>query len=1099
MAETPPNILVKPDPLFMLSEIIQVEDKALLKKVIPLSGKLNTFNDPAMIGTNFRTLKNLAPQGTHPKGIRGMTKINSAAITTYTKIKNLFHFRKEQKKVKTADLIASESHLLTVSLSSDEATQAISDNTTAIPATGNFSSALALYTGFSDGRISAAPNEAIVFCNGLYPRIWTGNESPVSAIINVDVGDSTKSWDFTEILKNTVDSTIDSYQNVTLNVSTDRLPATTKLLLHLDGNDGSTTITDYSASGHAMTANGDAALDTAQRRFGLSSLYKGYLTTPDSADFNFSATGANGIYSIELNILASGSDANAVLYHQQTDANNYIVLKFTAAGKIEFAYYSAGVAQVDLISTNTAISNYWCHVRVVQNGNGHYLFVNGNLEASATSATKPADYTGSLYIGADSSAGNVFQGWIDEFLITWTASSTASFTPVPAPYTDKNLVALLIGSTRTLDGIKPYIETANGVAAGVDISNWSNYGNGVPTWQPINYTTMTDGSASAGATLAQTGLIAFPDLLATASLHYFYNRYLYWYYVVFTNAISGAGISSSTKLYHFAVSDAIQALTDIWDGSERSIISCLRKNTSGIYNDYTLNVYSNNWDSADASTYMELHGLATSEKLLFGFTEQMTALNFYFVQAKVNDTPATNLSLSYYNGSSFTAKIVDDQTSVSSISFAKNGTTSWASAWPNQEFKVNLAGNNLFYYEVSFNQTLSGDASNNLWLYYVTGIPASKSLIGHSFSIHAMNRLLLCDNAREKRNAMIISALNSNCIFNGNDSYEVEFGDNTKLTAGCVIQSERGSNVYNMVLIFKDTEMWMLVEGMSANVVFYKYRVSDIIGCPAWETLKTINMPIDTPLGLNRNIAIWQANNGIYISDGRSPIPVHGPIKNYFDPRDSASIKPSWVGKSAAFIDYNNLRYHWLFASGTSATALNKEMILDLTSMEWFEADRGANDLQCGCSVTDTDGNSYTYGGLASGYVERLENTVAPTHAFDGVDIVHEFFLGDFPLNDDLSLETRVIHFFLIALSKTTTANSISLTHYIDGKSSGTAYTLSPLRTNYRIIEGVKNINSDPGIFHSFDVSLTTNDELIGFEPLAMVVFYEIVREHIAE
>ena len=46
------------------------------RKEIPFSGKCMT-GEPAMIGQNFRTLKNMRYTDTHIKGVGGMTKINT--------------------------------------------------------------------------------------------------------------------------------------------------------------------------------------------------------------------------------------------------------------------------------------------------------------------------------------------------------------------------------------------------------------------------------------------------------------------------------------------------------------------------------------------------------------------------------------------------------------------------------------------------------------------------------------------------------------------------------------------------------------------------------------------------------------------------------------------------------------------------------------------------------------------------------------------------------------------------------------------------------------------------------------------------------------
>lgn len=67
--------------------------------------------------------------------------------------------------------------------------------------------------------------------------------------------------------------------------------ANTVSLLHLDGTDASTIITDEAVGGtHTWTANGNAQLDTADKKFGSASLLLDgdgdYVDTPDSADFD---------------------------------------------------------------------------------------------------------------------------------------------------------------------------------------------------------------------------------------------------------------------------------------------------------------------------------------------------------------------------------------------------------------------------------------------------------------------------------------------------------------------------------------------------------------------------------------------------------------------------------------------------------------------------------------------------------------------------------------------------------------------------------------------------------------------------------------------
>ena len=72
------------------------------------------------------------------------------------------------------------------------------------------------------------------------------------------------------------------------------LDSNTKLLLHCNGSDESTTFTDSSDSGHTVTAGGDAQVDTAQKKFGTGSvLFDGtsdYLSVANSSEFDLDDT-----------------------------------------------------------------------------------------------------------------------------------------------------------------------------------------------------------------------------------------------------------------------------------------------------------------------------------------------------------------------------------------------------------------------------------------------------------------------------------------------------------------------------------------------------------------------------------------------------------------------------------------------------------------------------------------------------------------------------------------------------------------------------------------------------------------------------------------
>ena len=125
------------------------------KKDIPLSGKLMTA-EAATIGVNYRSLINMRYTDTHPKGIGGMTKINSNVMdATYLKARNALHLKKDQP---------AESHVLVQAWNTGLTTAHILDNIAAIPATGEFE-ATDVYSdtaGAGRGYFSQAPDGQMI-------------------------------------------------------------------------------------------------------------------------------------------------------------------------------------------------------------------------------------------------------------------------------------------------------------------------------------------------------------------------------------------------------------------------------------------------------------------------------------------------------------------------------------------------------------------------------------------------------------------------------------------------------------------------------------------------------------------------------------------------------------------------------------------------------------------------------------------------------------------------------------------------------------------------------------------------------------------------
>lgn len=214
----------------------------------------------------------------------------------------------------------------------------------------------------------------------------------------------------------------------------------TKLMLHCDGTDGSTTFTD-SATSKAVTASGTAQIDTAQYKFGgASGLFDGdgdYLSLDDHADWNF----GTGNFTIDFRIRFN-SVGSAGIISQYVDADNemFIVIDGTT---LRFTGSSAASTFIDLRANGLSFSaNTWYHIALVRNGttsSDWFWFKDGvsqalTLQSGSYDCTLP-NLAAVLDIGKMRTSTNYLNGWLDEIRISkGIARWTANFTPSTEAY-----------------------------------------------------------------------------------------------------------------------------------------------------------------------------------------------------------------------------------------------------------------------------------------------------------------------------------------------------------------------------------------------------------------------------------------------------------------------------------------------------------------------------------------------------------------------------------------------------------------------------------------------------------------------------------------
>lgn len=228
-------------------------------------------------------------------------------------------------------------------------------------------------------------------------------------------------------------------------VQGDAYPDDVVLLVKGDGPDAAIIGKDYSKYNRAITVAGNAQLDTAQSKFGGSSwLFDGtgdYLWTPDSADFAF----GTGDFTIEgwfrFNALPTGGGEMYLCGQYDTAVgagsnSAHIYLDSTGSVNLGARAYNSTTPFVNIIGTTVIAVATWYHIALVRSGSNFYLFLDGVLEASTTSATAVNDSAYRFSVGAlGDYTGGQMNGWIDDFRVTkGRARHTSAFTALTKPF-----------------------------------------------------------------------------------------------------------------------------------------------------------------------------------------------------------------------------------------------------------------------------------------------------------------------------------------------------------------------------------------------------------------------------------------------------------------------------------------------------------------------------------------------------------------------------------------------------------------------------------------------------------------------------------------
>lgn len=216
----------------------------------------------------------------------------------------------------------------------------------------------------------------------------------------------------------------------------------TTMLLHCEGTNASTTVTD-DIPGRSMNqprAIGNAQISTAQSQFGGSSLLLDgtgdYLQLDSNLDFGF----GSGDFTIECWARKS-SAAQMVLFDTRSASTQVSVyVESNAAGNLRLFVNGAYV----LTSSNAMSTNTWTHLAITRSDTTTRFFINGTVSTNTYTDTNNYGTSKPMVIGASWTGGTAWNGYLDEIRVSKSCRYTSTFTPSSTAFTNDVDTKLLL-------------------------------------------------------------------------------------------------------------------------------------------------------------------------------------------------------------------------------------------------------------------------------------------------------------------------------------------------------------------------------------------------------------------------------------------------------------------------------------------------------------------------------------------------------------------------------------------------------------------------------------------------------------------------------
>ena len=246
----------------------------------------------------------------------------------------------------------------------------------------------------------------------------------------------------------------------------------TVLLLHFSGSNLSTVFEDdngVNRSQKSLSGLGDAQIDTAQSKFGGSSLLLD--GTNDRVVYglinNTGLIPTTGQFTVEAWIRLTSTTGSKAIFAQNGDLGGAAAdgnLIFAVEGnKLELTLRTGGANSIKT-GTTSLVTNTWYHVALSRDSSNNFkMFLNGTQESTTLTSTQSIRSSYTAFGSLSSSDSYNFPGHIDELRVSDTARYTGNFTVPSLPFVNDTNTILLCHFDNT-DGVK-YFGDDNGATA----------------------------------------------------------------------------------------------------------------------------------------------------------------------------------------------------------------------------------------------------------------------------------------------------------------------------------------------------------------------------------------------------------------------------------------------------------------------------------------------------------------------------------------------------------------------------------------------------------------------------------------------------------